>query len=278
MKKKKKRWSASKVKMYKSCELAYNLKYNKHLRNTNDVPQPDIEKGLAIHLFAELVAKAIVKGERIVKDVIQKKVADKYDLSIIDKTAYFNAVNAVLVFFKTFKGGITLERFEVIPEKWENWTIGNEDFVGIIDLLLIDKKTKEIYIIDYKSSKSKDMKRHDFQLKIYTYYLFQNYGYDLEKDLDKIHVGIFYPYVDEAKGNLDFMKFKGPAEFYEFQTEMTSILDEIKTKTSNKEKFYPKTSFMCKYCDFEGIHEYCPVSAIMGKRPKAGANIGVVQW
>jgi len=270
------RWSASRVKRYKSCELSYDLRYNQHLKNTNDTPQPDVEKGLMIHLFAELVAKAIIKNERVVKSILLKQVAEKYDISIIDSKAYYLAVDRVLAFFKTFKGGITTKKFEIVPEKWENWKIGKNEFNGIIDLLLIDKTTKEIYIIDYKSSKSKDMSRHKFQLMIYTNYLFQNYNYNLESDLPKIHVGIFYPYV--AGDNVEFLKFEGSEEFYDFESEITSILDEIKTKTSNKEKFYPKTSFMCRYCDFEGFNEYCPVSSIMGKRPKIGFNIGKVEW
>ena len=263
--KKQKNYSASKLKCYNSCELQYDLLYNKHLTDLNDVGSPEAYKGTVFHKFAENIASYTNLNLRIIfKNILEETLKD-FDTSKLDIPSLTEACQNFLNWWKS--KNFNPEDWTIIPEKYEQWSIGKVKLTGIIDLILINKKDNSIILIDYKTSKSADMSRHEDQLLTYSFYLMEKFNINISDFSKKVSLNIYYPYII----NSDLSELKVTSSMLsEFRCKVEKTAEEIESKTN----FYPKPNFMCKFCIFSGSNEYCQMSMILGQKPTPGVRIG----
>lgn len=149
-------WSFSRLNSYYNCSYEWRLHYLECNKSENGFFG---EYGSLIHTILEKYAKGELSlfdlnqyyeehfNECIPHDAPPNKYVDirqsYYDKGI----EYLNNID------------LYLEKYEILGvEKEVNFRIGDKDFVGYIDLLVRDKETNEIVIIDHKSASIKILK------------------------------------------------------------------------------------------------------------------------
>ena len=149
-------WSFSRLNSYYNCTYEWRLHYLECNKSENGFFG---EYGSLIHTILEKYAKGELSlfdlnqyyeehfNEYVPHDAPPNKYVDirqsYYDKGI----EYLNNID------------LYLEKYEILGvEKEVNFRIGDKDFVGYIDLLVRDKETNEIVIIDHKSASIKILK------------------------------------------------------------------------------------------------------------------------
>lgn len=144
-------WSYSRVSCYHQCPYCFYLKYivdddEQYLAEGNYYAE--------VGSFVHSILEKIFKGELKVDD------ASQYYLEHFDDNVFYSTKPSTME--KTYESCADyfatvdfdwLKDYEILGvEKKINIRHENYNFVGFIDLLLRDKKTKEIIIIDHKSA------------------------------------------------------------------------------------------------------------------------------
>lgn len=145
------RWSYSRVSLFEHCKYAFYLKYI-----VNDDSQYLAEGNFYAEVgsFVHEILAMIFNGELSVDDAPQyyidhyeEAVCYKVKQSTMDKTYEACANYFATVDFEWLKD------YEILGVEMEvNLTIDKYDFIGFIDLLLRNKETDEIILIDHKSA------------------------------------------------------------------------------------------------------------------------------
>lgn len=208
-------WSFSRLNSYYSCPYEWKLHYL-------DCNKPENgffgEYGSLIHTVLEKYAKGELSlfelnqyyEEHFNECIPHNAPPNKYvDIrqSYFDKgIEYLNNID------------LYLEGYEILGiEKEVKFKINNKDFVGYIDLLVRDKKTKEIIIIDHKSARIKILKNGSIskpdqqhflefkrQLYLYSISIIEEYGsvsklkWNMFKDQQWIEISWKQEEYDEA--------------------------------------------------------------------------------
>ena len=131
---------------------------------------------------------------------------------------------------------------------------------GFIDRL--DKDNDERWIIhDYKTGKraynQKDADR-DMQLGLYQIGL-----EDKKKDVKSVLLA--WHFLQQSKENIMVYSKRDRTDLKELAQKITSVIDEIRLKIKNKDKFTAKKTMLCKWCYY---WEECPVQD--GPNPSVG--------
>lgn len=182
-------WSYSRIACYDNCPYAFYLKYiiddeKQYLAEGNYYA----EVGSYVHAILE----KILNGELSVDDASQYYVNHFEDnvfyetwQSAMDKTYEACADYFASVDFNWLKD------YEVLGVEQEiKVEIDGYSFIGYIDLLLRHKETKEIYVVDHKSSaypfkkdgksilkkSEKDFAKYKKQMYLYCKYVYDTYG------------------------------------------------------------------------------------------------------
>ena len=147
-------WSYSRLSSYEHCPMSYKLSY------VDKVPQVNnayAEYGSYCHAILEEFARG-----NLMSFELASKYKDGYDKQII---SYFppypkglsgRYFEQGLQYFDTFDG--FGDNYEILAiEERANVEIGGESVTGIIDLLLEDKNTGELVIVDHKTKAIKEM-------------------------------------------------------------------------------------------------------------------------
>ena len=141
-----------------------------------------------------------------------------------------------LQYFESFNGFGDNYEILSVEEKFE-LDIGGYPFVGIADLVLRDKKTGDITVIDHKSKSSttmaKDLPTYRKQLYIYAAYVYQKWG-------------VWPKYL---KFNL-FRENEWVTEEFDSQTfdeVMTWVVDTIHTILDEDEWKVSPSSYFCRF-------------------------------
>lgn len=147
---KKEKFSYSKLSCYGNCPYNYYLTYIKHVERSQNI------YGSAGGTAHELV-QALEIGEITNEEAVEKWLGqmDFYEFCGEDNfpsdKAKKNYINDVKLYFKNFKPLDTKEK-EVLIEKEFEIEVEGVILRGFIDLTLINHFTKEIEVIDYKTS------------------------------------------------------------------------------------------------------------------------------
>lgn len=170
--------SFSQLSTVESCPYEY---YLSKIAGVEPIENAFAEAGVLAH---ELLA-SWARGELPLKQLpiqwvqrFDKVVTAEFPHYLAQKGYRQKLFDAVLTYFAEFNG---FPDFEILGAEREfNSMIAGERFVGIIDLLLRDKKTDEIMIVDFKScslssfKKSRDQMYR--QLLLYAKYCTDQYG------------------------------------------------------------------------------------------------------
>ena len=149
-------WSFSKLNSYYTCPYEWHEKYIMCQRGENGFFG---EYGSCCHDILERYAKGEISlfeisqayEEQFMKTVIHDAPPNKY---VDIKQSYFEKG---LDYFDNID--LDLDKYEILGvEKEVHFKIGNKEFVGFIDLLLKEKETGKIIILDHKSASIKILK------------------------------------------------------------------------------------------------------------------------
>jgi RecB family exonuclease len=235
-------YSYSKLTSFYECPYAFYRNYQKHERGESNL---FASYGILVHSILERYAK----GELNLEDLVDE-FTSSFEMSINEPIIMFGKdltdsyFDKGVTFFSNFNGfwGLTpLEseyKFEI--------ELGDNTFVGIIDLVAEDDKGN-IIIIDHKSSSKfskKDLKSKSKQLYLYSKAIYDKYG-KFPKEL------WFNHFKNDYREKIEFDK-----AFYEDTIQWA--LDTIEAieacmdfNPNNNDKFY------CGYlCDYRNSCEY----------------------
>lgn len=235
-------YSYSKLTSFYDCPYAFYRNYQLHEKGENNL---FASYGILVHSILERYAKGELKLEELKDEFISS-----FELEISDPIIMFGKdltesyLEKGIYFFDNFKGFWGLKPLE--PEYKFEIELGNNTFVGIIDLILEDEKGN-IIIVDHKSSSKfskKDLKSKSKQLYLYAKAIYDKYG--------KFPIELWF---NHFKNN-HVEKIVFDKTFYDETVHWAlETIEKIETcmefKPNNNDKFY------CNYlCDYRNNCEY----------------------
>ena len=164
--------------------------------------------------------------------------------------------DAGLAYFETFDG--FGDEWEVIAseERFEI-NIGGYPFVGVVDLVLRNKTTGELWVIDHKSKSESSMKKElpVFRRQLYTYAAFVKEKYGVFPD--KLSFNMF------KEGTWIHETF----DLTEYQNTMQWIVDTIESILFEADWLVSPSSYFCRFVC--GVFDYCPArEAVLNQSSK----------
>lgn len=222
-------YSKSKIDTFKKCKLQFKHKYIEKIY----LPQPhsdDLQFGHWIH--------KVLEDYNPDKDNLKDVVKLKRDYDIRSKD-YINAMP------QTFKNAInftnTYWKYERKTEEKIAYHDEEISLGGVIDLRM--KQKNNLMVVDYKSSRSPNAARHEYQMKMYTLMLCKIYDMPPEK----IRVMIYYPRIDMY----DRYQFSsGEIKLFE-----AKLKQDIVTIEANQE-WVAEPGYHCRWCQYLNT-EHC---------------------
>lgn len=172
-------WSFSKLSSYDTCPYSFALQY------LQDPPLPKqqnawAEYGILCHSLLEEFAKGELPADKLTAEFIER-----YPDSVVHEFPPYPKGYAE----KTYKQGIDYfnrftgfgDQYDIVStEEFFKIHIGPYPFVGISDLVLSDRNTGELVVIDHKTKSESSMKQeinlYRKQLYIYAEHVFRKYG------------------------------------------------------------------------------------------------------
>lgn len=249
-------WSYSRATCYSHCPYAFYLKYiidddNQYLAEGNYYA----EVGGYVHLIHE----KIFNGELDVGDS-SKYFVDNFDDNVFYETyqsAMDKTYEACADYFATVDFDWLNDYVILGVEQEINIEINGYKFIGYIDLLLRNKETREIYIVDHKSSaypfkkdgktilkKSEgDFSKYRRQMYLYCKYVFETYG--------EFPAWIVWNHFKDQKvAKIPFNKDEYEEALFWFENVIHNI-EQDENFEANIEYFY-----CTQLCEFRGSCEY----------------------
>lgn len=251
------RWSYSRVSCFKQCKYEYYLNYI-----LND-PERYLAEGnyyAEVGSYVHEILAMIFRGE-LNKEEAAAYFIDHFDDNVFyqaSQTSMDNAYNGCLSYFENedFKW---LDQYEILGvEKECRFKIKKYEFVGIIDLLLRDKQTGMLVILDHKSAQY-PLKKDGITVKKNSEHSFESY---------KRQMYLYCHAVKEEYGefpsSIIWNHFKDGGLLAKIPFSMDEYTDTIKwfentIKEATKEReFEPSPDyFYCRnLCNFRNSCEY----------------------
>lgn len=222
-------YSKSRIDTFKKCKKQYKLKYLDKIQ----MPQPhsdDLQFGHWIHKVLEIYNP----DENNKKEIV--KLASDYDIRGKD---YRSAMP------QTLKNAVdfTKKYWKYTRETEENVEYADDELSirGVVDLRMEQKDN--LLVVDYKSSRSPNAQRHEYQMKMYC--LMLSKIYDMRPE--SIRVMIYYPRIDMY----DRYQFTS-GEISLFESELKRDIAEIEIT----QDFPASPGYHCRWCPFLNT-EYC---------------------
>ena len=230
------KFSKSKINTYKKCPRQFKYIYVDKMESE---PNEYMQLGLDVHKIAENVGKQLQSIDNVTEDDIIQAFEDNYIQSEFDISKHMGNL------YDFFVNLCINDKYNIISteERITNEEIGIR---GIIDLVVEDPITKELFVIDYKSSKSKPIT--DFRLELCFYKNLVEYKYPGRTVTSAC---IFFTKDGKYKGfNFAEEQSKGAYVTQEDYESVFIYLDFISNKVIKK-IFPPQKSFLCNFCPFE---------------------------
>jgi len=275
------KWSYSRFSTFQSCRNKYNLQYIKELIVIGKEVEV-ADKGLSFHQIAEQMNSKISLEE--LTSIAIKDLKDReFDQ---EKYPILKAIPRLYCWWHEFIIPFENQGFTLYKETWERGIILEKPIVGALDTLLINDKTKEVRIYDFKTGKKPDASSYKNQLLLYAYLIGKRLN--IEKISEKIKIFVFFPLAnidDNEVTNIDLAKkqsMKMMKQIIYSEEDVLKTLSEFEEiikedSTINWEKADPridaKISFACSWCNFAGSKQYCPISYDSGCRFPRKAQI-----
>lgn len=204
-------WSLSRLKTYETCHAKFNYRYNLGAADTYRSPQAD--RGIDLHKGIE---NAILGTGPLPQQAVYLE-------------SYINGLAGQ---------GHILVRPEFRIELARGWQPTGVDapvwYVGILDLLSLDKSAKKATVDDWKSGKI--YPDHGEQRQLYAIATFRLYP-ELEEVLTQFH------YFDLSRTNA--------VTFFRYHVDPTiERWNQRVEKMEQETEFMPMPGFHCRYCSF----------------------------
>lgn len=242
------RFSFSQISLYDSCPMAFKLKYIDKL--------PDEGNFFSDYgTFGHKLLEEWAKGET--PDILlADEYADRYDEAVVHPCPPFpkgmgaKYYEAGLDYFANFSGfGDQYEVLDVEQRFEFPFEVrGNPySFVGVVDLVLRDKDTGEIVIIDHKSKSARQMKKdlNEYRRQLYTYARFVHDKYGVWPV--KIGFNLF-----KEGGQMVWETFSQDG----YDETMKWIHGSVEKILDEKEWKVSASSYFCR--QICGVFDYCP--------------------
>jgi len=277
------RWSASRFGTFKGCKNKYNIVYIKELV-VSGRESPLAAKGLSFHEIAEWMDSS--KTLRGLTTFAKKKLKD----ATFDQEKYpiIKAIPRFYYWWQDYIKKYEEQGFELFRENWEYGKIDEHNVIGAIDVLLINPKTKEVKIVDYKTSSQAKLNGYENQLLLYVYLLSKRLKIKEEDITKKIETYGFFPLAglkDEELSDPEIAKkmmMKNMKQLVYTIEDVDNALKEFRdiikeSDNTDWENIDPKEaatmSFACSFCDACGHQLLCPISYQAGLRFPRKAKI-----
>lgn len=172
-------WSFSKLSTFETCPRAFQLQY------LQDPPLPKQQNAWAEYgILCHAILEEFAKGELPVNQLTAEYKERYPDVVVHNFPPYpkgyaEKAFQQGIDYFESFSG--FGEQYEVVStEEYFHLNIGPYSFVGISDLVLRDKSTSELVVVDHKTKSESSMKNeidlYKKQLYIYAEHVKNKYG------------------------------------------------------------------------------------------------------
>jgi len=264
------RWSASRFGTYTGCKNKYNIVYQKELvvvGKENSLAA----KGLSFHEIAEFMdsTKTLKQLTSFAKKHLKDVTFDQEKYPVIKTIPRF------YLWWQEYIKKFEEQGFELFRENWEYGKIDESPIVGAVDVLLINRKTKEVKIIDYKTASQAKIAGYENQLILYAYLLSKRLKIKEEDITKKIETYVFFPMAglkDEEATDTEIaqkMMMKSMKQLVYSLDDVDNTLAEFRgiikeSESIDWEKSNPKDnatmSFACSFCDICGHQVLCPLS------------------
>lgn len=244
-------WSFTKLNAFEQCPYAFYLHYVLHDDGERNFFS---EAGSAMHETLEHLAKGVIKVEDAIKkfDELWSSVDTSEVKDSIVENTYWGCID--------YLGGLTgheLDKYNILMTEGEvRFTRNGENFLGFIDLLLEEKDTGDLILVDHKSHKKllgKNGKPLKAEMKTLQEYKRQLYLYStpiIEK-YNKAPKKLVWNHF--KTGDLTVVPFDWD-EYREAWEWATELIDRIKCEEvfENKEDFF----YCHNICNYRHSCEY----------------------
>lgn len=262
------KWSASRFSSYLGCKNKYFLSYIANLQ----VSGRDAEvqtKGLAFHEIAEEMNSTITLEQLL--EITNKKIDNfNYDK---EKYPIEKAIPKFFMFWQEYVKPLEEKEFTYQKEIWINDILANSKITGAIDLLLINKETKEAVIFDYKTGQTAKIDGYENQLMLYAYAIKNQ----LNTTFDKIKTYLFFPLagLKDDLSSEDLIRksmMKSLKQLIYTEDQLDEMINQYKSIITESaitkwSEFDLETNatmdYGCTWCGFLGSR-FCPTSQKQG--------------
>ena len=228
--------SKSKINTYKKCPREFKYIY---VDKQHSEPNKFMKLGLDVHSVAENVGNILKDMDNITYDDVVKAFEDGYIDSDFDISEHMSHL------LDFFVDALVEEQYKIVSteDSIEDNSIGVR---GIVDLVLEEPETNELFVIDYKSSKTKPIT--DYRLELCIYKFLVEFKYPSRTVSSAC---IFFTKDGGYRGvNFTEEQSKGSFITQEDCDAVIKYIDFISDKI-DKKIFPPKKQFLCQYCSFE---------------------------
>jgi hypothetical protein len=270
------RFSASRFGTYLGCKTKYKHVYQSELVVVGREAEVAL-KGTSFHLIAEKmeIGWTLDQLYDYAKEILGQQTFDQEKYPVIKSIPRFYR------WWQEYVEPAVADGFKLYKENWENSSLNGKALCGAIDVLLINDKTKEVKIFDYKTAASAKLDGYEGQLLLYAYMISKRLKI-AEADIpSKIKLYLFFPLAgiktedpdDADKVEKNMLKnvkqlIYTAKDVSEKIAQFAAIIDEDeKTDWDALDlKQNATMNFTCGFCQFCGHPRYCPLSYESGLR------------
>jgi|GEM_PF-5564295 len=270
------KWSYSKVSTFNDCKLKYKYQYIENWLPSEEINNELAAKGLAVHQTYEWWKTGKDKDEA------HKYLDEKAKELNVDQNKYHIhfAIDKFVEFWKNEIEPKEKDGMKISQESWANGSINKQPFCGVLDLLVSDDK--KIYIYDYKTPKSINVKLYKNQLLLYAFMKGQERKWTLDDIEKNTELYVFFPLANEEiedpltgyKKSLRKISFtkEDIENFINNESEVIDTILSINWEHENEGSL----SFSCSWCPYLGTvpeengFNGCPISIKAGFYQKRG--------
>ena len=264
-------WSSTRLAVFESCKLKYDLTYNKGLYAEDTAQALVTRKGNAFHEFAEQYDPKWTATEALTaSQELEIKYGLPEEFSLAQPVTRFVDLYQKVIQPVIAAGG-TLER-----EIKFAFNLNGEPFVAKLDILLKTVDNRFV-IIDHKTKKSTDTKMYASQMLLYVWALHLRHGIPFESLINNIDVQIFLPFASPKE--LSVQKL---LKTIKFTTEdiLAARDSRLAIIAATREPWDAEATLskVCEFCPFAGMKAHCSLSASAGMTPTRGLAIKTRPW
>lgn len=236
--------SKSKINTFLRCPRSFKYIYIDKLEN--EIGEA-AQIGLNVHEYAENVAKELMKYEVITKEIIIDAMLWLYPFD----RSEFDDDNHAQSLYTFFTDALIEQNYKIFSVEGR---VDDEDdqLRGIVDLVLEDQDTGDLFVIDYKTGKVKAISNFRLELCIYRKLIEHKYP-----DRKVVSAAIFFTKNASYKGfNFAESQKKGSYVTEEEYNLVFDFVDEVR-KLIDNEYSSPKRDDINKTQRYSFCRDYC---------------------